>query len=673
MGGKKKVQRNKIAVQILTQIGKVVFPIFGVIGIVVIVIFANEISSFNKEELTLQSQSAAWEISDFFDQYTRIVESTASNPSVQRLMSETGAGDNILEGKDYQDVYDYMYQVVQTDSENILALWIGDIDANVLTQSDNYTSGDDFEITERAWYQCVERGETILTEPYVDKSTGMTILSAACPVYDTDGNPIGVAGLDISLEHIAEVMGEYTVGSNGFLTLFSANGMILSYPDTDKMLQDISALNLSSNALKTITNHEEKFLSYSIDGDKKYGYVAEIGTTGYSVVSVLPFIEYYQGLIICVVVLLVIFAVGIILIIRNIKRIAGKITKPISDLNIIAGKLAEGELDVTIAVQADNEIGELGTSISKLTDRLKEYILYIEEIAEVLSIMSDGQLKVELHQDYVGEFRKLKDAILNISDSMSSLMGDIQTAASQVSGGADELASAAQMLAEEATTQTGAVDKLVLATEKVTEQVEENENEAERSAEETYQVNQMMEANKILMDRMMEAMDKILSTSKRVVGIIDSIEEISSQTNLLSLNASIEAARAGETGKGFAVVAGEIGKLAIESADAANRTREMIGLSIEEINRGNEIANNVKDSLQEAVLAVERVNDMIQRTAKNSAEQVESMLRVKNEINEISHGITNNSAVAEESSATSQELASQACVLTDLIARFRLE
>ncbi len=672
MGTEKKMQKNKIASQILTQVGKVVFSVFGITGVVVIVIFAMQINSSNKSDLTLQSQSVAWEVSDFFDQYTRIVQSAAASPTMQRLLEETKAGDNILEAENYPAAFDYMCKLVQTDPENIMAVWVGDIDADMLTQSDEFTSGDDWEITERAWYSCVEKGEPILTEPYVDSSTGLTILSAACPVYDESGSPIGVVGLDLSLEHISEVMSSYKIGDDGFLILFSADGMILSYPDSEKVMQDISALNLSSNVQEAVMNHEEKFFGYSVDGAKRYGYVSEIGETGYMVVSAMTQLEYYKTLIFCILVLVVIFALGIIWIINNVKRVSAKIAKPIGDLNMIAGKLAEGELDVDISVSADNEIGELGESVARLTERLKEYILYIEEVSDVLSVMAKGQLKVELHQAYIGEFSKLKDAIVNISDSMINVMGDIQAAAAQVAGGADELADASQMLAEEATTQNMAVNSLVTETGKVAEQVRESETDADKSAKETYQVNNMMEVNKSLMDQMMEAMDKILSTSNRVVGIIDSIEEISSQTNLLSLNASIEAARAGETGKGFAVVAGEIGQLAIESAEAANKTREMIGISIEEIKRGNEIATKVKESLQDAVDAVERVNEMIQKTAENSANQVESMMRVKDEIDGISHGITNNSAVAEESSATSEELASQACVLNELVAKFRL-
>ena len=175
------------------------------------------------------------------------------------------------------------------------------------------------------------------------------------------------------------------------------------------------------------------------------------------------------------------------------------------------------------------------------------------------------------------------------------------------------------------------------------------------------------------MQEMMEAVQKIHETSKQVVGIIATIEEIADQTNLLSLNASIEAARAGEAGKGFAVVADEIGKLAQESSKAANMTRELIGVSMEEINKGNQIADHVMDSLKTAVEAVDNVNGMIQKTAGNAADQAQSMEQIRVGIEEISQGVQDNSAIAEESSATSEELASQATLLNELVQHFELQ
>lgn len=663
-------KRKRISNEILIHVGKNILGTFLGSAITAIIIIAVIVKSSNETELTLHSESAAWQMTSFFIQYEKIVEQMAVNPDIIEVMRNTKAGDNILEAKNFTTVYQDMYNISQIDTENIMAVWIGDIDANVLTQSDNFTSGSDFEITQREWYTCVEKNKTILTEPYTDASTGKIILSAAAPIYDENGNPLGVAGLDISLEHVNEIMQDYVIGKNGFITLFSNSGTILYYPDSNLQMKNMNELNLSDNAVESLTQNVSKFMRYKIGKTVYYGCSSEIGDTGYMVLTALPFSEFYQKLIICVTILVLIFVSGFYIIILGIKKAAKKITSPIETLNRTAQQLAEGNLDVDVNIEVQNEIGELGDSITSTVNRLKKYIIYIDEISTTLSNMANGKLNVELTNDYVGEFSKLKDALLNISKSMISVLSDIRNTASQVSGGADDLAGGAQLLAEGAETQANAVDGLVITAAQVTEQVDASSKEAEESALETGKVTKIMEENKIMMNQMIEAMQKIHYTSNEVVSIIQTIESIADETNLLSLNASIEAARAGEAGKGFSVVAGEISKLAEQCAEAANTTRDLINVSILEIERGNSLADSVMNSLIDSVEKVENVNNMIQKTADNAAQQTENIKNMKNSIDEISRSISDNSAVAQESSATSEQLAAQASVLNQLLEKF---
>ena len=323
-----------------------------------------------------------------------------------------------------------------------------------------------------------------------------------------------------------------------------------------------------------------------------------------------------------------------------------------------------------LEITSEDEIGELGESIKKTVARLKEYIVYIDETSEVLARIADGQLSIELKNDYVGEFQKIKDALLNISDSMTDVMKNIGESSKQVSVGASELADASQMLAEGAQTQAVSVQELANTTTTVTEQVQESRKDAERSAKATVYVTNMMEQNQDKMKMMMGAMNEIRETSQQVVGIIQTIEEIAEQTNLLSLNASIEAARAGELGKGFAVVADEIGKLALESSKAASMTRELIGVSMEEINKGNDIANGVMTSLEESVSAVGEVNKMIKKSAENAVDQADNMQQIQVGIDAIAQGVNDNSAVSQETYATSEQLANQTVTLNDLVQKF---
>ena len=329
-------------------------------------------------------------------------------------------------------------------------------------------------------------------------------------------------------------------------------------------------------------------------------------------------------------------------------------------------------MDVQLDITSEDEIGELGESIGKTVSRLKEYITYIDETAEVLAQIADGKLCITLKNDYVGEFQKIKTALLNISSSMNDVMEGINASSGRVSVGASELATASQMLAESAELQAASVEELAATTNTVADHVEKSHRDAEASAKETAKVTAMIEQNQEKMTMMMNAMEEIRKTSQQVVGIIQTIEEIADQTNLLSLNASIEAARAGEAGKGFAVVADEIGKLAMESAKAANSTRSLIEISMEEITRGNSIATDAMSALKDSVNAVDHVNEMIKNTARNAAIQAESMEQLRVGIDEIARGIQDNSAASQETSATSDELASQADILNKMVQKFEL-
>ena len=180
------------------------------------------------------------------------------------------------------------------------------------------------------------------------------------------------------------------------------------------------------------------------------------------------------------------------------------------------------------------------------------------------------------------------------------------------------------------------------------------------------------EANNIvsvIVQELKDSMEKSRHVEK-ISQLTTDILSISSQTNLLALNASIEAARAGESGKGFAVVADEIGKLALESSKAANMTRELIGVSMEEINKGNDIAADVMESLEESVNAVDHVNRMIREVAGNAADQADNIEKIRTGIDGIAQGVNDNSAVSQETYATSEQLANQTISLNDLVQKF---
>ena len=172
---------------------------------------------------------------------------------------------------------------------------------------------------------------------------------------------------------------------------------------------------------------------------------------------------------------------------------------------------------------------------------------------------------------------------------------------------------------------------------------------------------------------MMDAMDKINETSKNISNIIIEIEDIASQTNLLSLNAAIEAARAGEAGRGFAVVADQIRNLADQSAKSAVSTKQLIEESINKVEVGNQAAVKTSETLMNVVKLMQTIAESSRDISEMVTKESESIEQADQGIIRISEVVQSNSATAQETSATSEELSAQAISMDEIVSKFVLK
>ena len=381
---KKSNNKNGIGQQIQKQIGSSVTVVLAVIAVVTLLQMNNMGTTANDTELRMESEAAALQLEQYFSPFERMVEQQAVNTEIKSIINTTVAGQNITGNIKYSSVFNNLVEVKRLDDDNILATWIADIDANVLTQSDRYTSGADFDITTRPWFECTKTGKTILTDPYVDISTGQKILSVATPVVNAMGGAVGVSGMDVSLESMMQLMDNYKIGKEGYVMLVTGSGTFIYHPDASKVGTNIKDMNISKSLLNAIEGRAEGILKYKTDGQSKVGYLANVGETGYMVISCITNWEYNFAILSMLVMFIVIFAVGFLIIIISMRTAAARIVRPLGELNEAAMKLAEGDLDVELDVTSEDEVGELGRSIEKTVIRLKEYIDDIDEISEVV-------------------------------------------------------------------------------------------------------------------------------------------------------------------------------------------------------------------------------------------------------------------------------------------------
>ena len=348
------------------------------------------------------------------------------------------------------------------------------------------------------------------------------------------------------------------------------------------------------------------------------------------------------------------------------------ITQPVTELEQAARAMAKGEFStVRVAYDSRDELGSLAGDIRSMVKTLTDVI---QNETYILNEMAEGNFSVHSERDeyYIGEFEQLLRSMKKINRGLSELLLQISQSADNVAASSEQVSSGSQNLAQGTTEQAASVEELTGMMSEISDQAYRNSRDAQEASEKAQMVKENATESSRSMQEMVKAMAEISGKSDEIRKIVKTIEDFSFQTNILALNAAVEAARAGDRGKGFSVVANEVRSLANQSSAASKSTAALIQSSLQAVENGRKIANETDNALAEVVSGIDNVSELLFHITDASSKQFDANRQVTENINLISEVVQTNSATAEECAAASEELASQAQLLKELVSHFKL-
>lgn len=510
----------------------------------------------------------------------------------------------------------------------------------------------DTDISDRDYFQSALAGKTDISRPVIRKTDGSMVIMMATPM--PNGNILYGA---LNSNTLSTGLTDEFLGDGGLVYIVNKYNEVIASSDLSTIGTTIDYPTPIKQGSRDLGNNLVAYFM-PIENTDEWGTIVVGNTTNaHAVVGQCLIISLSLGAILCVAAIIVAI------------KISRRITIPIKETTARLEKLSEG--DIMSPVQIFNRRDETENLSKALYHVCEELGKYVDNITTTTSAMANGDFSYTDRIAYLGDFETIPQSFAKINEMLKETIDRLNETANGVQSGSNQIADGSQMLAEGTTRQATAVDELSSTILGISDGVNNTAKNANDASKLSNDCSALMSQQDEAMTTLLDAMTTIEKRSEDISNVIKIIEDIAFQTNILALNASIEAARAGQAGKGFAVVATEVGTLAAKSAESANSTKELIVSTLEAVQKGSTLAKQTAESIKNVTELSHQSATLVETIAEDAEKQAEALNQATKGIEDISQVIQMNSATAEESAASCEELSAQAQILADQIGKLK--
>lgn len=583
--------------------------------------------------------------------------------------------DNLAQEKELTDPTvsnDVKQQLLQNQKQRIEFVWIAvyDMSGKKLYGDTGAPSAID---KDEYYKYLVETDNVTIGEPNYENDIWQ--LSVGIPLKNQEGTSCAYLVGSYKYDMLNEVLSNINIGAGGLAYIVDEEGNIIAdknISDMDKKenLYDLYGSRKNSQIFDSMLDFQTDAVSIFLDYRQYYIGYSPVAGTNWTLMIAAPGTDFMGILGWATVIGIFVIIVLQICTRKLIVKIADKISASLFLATERLTSLSSGNLkDEVVLADSNVEAEILTTALSKTITSLGEYI---DDITAYLGQLSTGDYSGEVTDSFDGDFVAIREALSFITISLNKTMHRINQASLAVSSNSSETSNYARKLYDGSMEQTAALERLNDKIEVITKEIDMINENAKRVKQSADIAELRVEEGKHQMDDMLSTMNSIHDDMQEIITISNLIEEISSETSLLSLNASIEAARAGESGKGFAIVAQQIGLLAEQTAEALQKTSEIISKASLSIEQGMKTAKDTAESFRHVKTATSDFTDISDSMTHITVEQKEAIAIVSDEVQTVLRIADTNQGLAKETDETASQSLKQAEELEQIVSVVKL-